>query len=59
MFRKKRNKNKILVKCGKNDWRSYPEPGSLVNIKLEPDNNTDQLDTIQNKKKKPFKFRGE
>lgn len=30
-------KDRILVRSGKDDWRSYPEPGSLLNMKLSPE----------------------
>lgn len=36
--KKKEKPNRILVKSGKDDWRSYPEIGSLLHVDLKPDN---------------------
>lgn len=30
--------NRILVKSGEDDWRSYPEIGSLLHVDLKLDN---------------------
>lgn len=39
--RKAQVKNKIFVKCGKDDFRSYPATGSLLNIQLMHEGKTD------------------
>lgn len=35
IFRKKERDDMIYINNGKNDYRAYPKPGSILNIDLE------------------------
>lgn len=48
--RKAEAKNKIFVKCGENDFRSYPATGSLLNINLMRENDHQEIEGKDRKK---------